>query len=511
MTSFEPEYPSNASSNEPNPLDKLRSWQRFHIKLMGLYGGAVLLALAIVSFIFFNIGVHNEKEALQKRLLALVTSLASSIDAERIDSIPVDSKILTPFHEELLARLKKVAANDPEVATIYILRPTNEPTKLRFLIDYVKNGRHGEPGEEYDATDVPVMLRGFAAPAVENQLYTDEFGTTLSGYAPVVLPNGRSVALVGADVKALLIEKMQKNVLLTTLGVFGGAFVVILLITYLVARNVREPLSQIIRAASAVSRGELDTHIGMQRSDEFGIMSRQFDVMTEGLREREFLRETFGRYMSEDVARTLLDRHNRPKLGGEERVVTVLFIDLRGYSTVSERLPPAQVVEMLNQYMGAMNTLIDAHRGCAIEFIGDAILAVFGAPIYISDHAEQAVLCAMQMRERLVQLNEEWKATDLARFWKGTDINQISARIGIHSGRVVAGNLGSPSRMKYAVIGDTVNVAARLENLNKEFDTDILISEEVYAHLPEELSTIAVDKGECKVKGRDQMVRVYAL
>ena len=197
---------------------------------MGLYGGAVLLALAIVSYIFFNIGVHNEKEALQKRLLALVTSLASSIDAERIDTIPVDSKILTPFHEELLARLKKVAANDPEVATIYILRPTNEPTKLRFLIDYVKNGRHGEPGEEYDATDVPVMLRGFAAPAVEDQLYTDEFGTTLSGYAPVVLPNGRSVALVGADVKALLIEKMQKNVLVTTLGVFGGAFVVILVL-----------------------------------------------------------------------------------------------------------------------------------------------------------------------------------------------------------------------------------------------------------------------------------------
>ena len=192
-------------------------------------------------------------------------------------------------------------------------------------------------------------------------------------------------------------------------------------------------------------------------------------------------------------------------------MVTVLFSDLRGYSTISEQLPPVQVVEMLNTYLGAMNLLIDAHHGCVIEFFGDGILAVFGAPYHMSDHSEQAVLCAMEMRERLILLNQEWKNSEVSRFLKGCGMDQLGVRIGIHTGRVVAGNLGSPTRMKYAVIGDTVNVAARLETLNKELGTDILVSGEVHAHLPDEIAKNMQAHGQHKVKGREQSVLVYSI
>jgi adenylate cyclase len=397
------------------------------------------------------------------------------------------------------------------VESIYILRPTDQPTKLRFLIDFSKHGDEGTPGELYDAQDLPIMLKGFNAPAVESQLYADEFGLTLSGYAPIVDANGKSVGLIGADVNAAQILKIKKNVLTTVLLVFGIAIIAIGLVSVLVGRSVRHTLAKIIEAASEIAKGKLDTRIGLDRRDEFGVMSQQIDKMAAELQEREFIRETFGRYVSENVAKALLDRRNKLRLGGEERVVSVLFMDLRGYSTISEQMPPTQVVEMLNQYFGVMNEIIAKYDGSVIEFLGDAILAAFGAPNYLPDHSERAVRCAMEMCQALHALNAQWKNSGLARYWKHTEFKQLTARIGIHSGGVIAGNLGSPTRMKYAVIGDTVNVASRLEGLNKVLSSDICISADVYAHLPEELSDQLSDQGEHNLKGREQKVRVYTM
>jgi adenylate cyclase len=142
---------------------------------------------------------------------------------------------------------------------------------------------------------------------------------------------------------------------------------------------------------------------------------------------------------------------------------------------------------------------------------GDAILAVFGAPHYLPDHSERAVRCALSMRERLVELNQEWRQSGLSQYWQNGAEVGLSERIGIHTGPVVAGNLGGTTRMKYAVIGDSVNVASRLESLNKELDTDILVSEQVYTHLPGDLLEQLQDKGVHRVKGRQQSVRVFGI
>jgi len=489
---------------------KLQIWQHFHIRLTGLYAGAVFIALVAIGILFYRLGADAELEGLKRRLLTTATAIAFSVDVEKLSSIPADSIETTPFHRKLFEYFKRVASADPDIESIYLLRSTAARTQFRFLVDYVKEGRMGTPGELYEARNLPVLLLGVAAPVVEDKPYTDEFGTTLSGYAPLRSGDGGSIGLVGVDVKVSRIAAITHQVMFTVLAVFGVAMFLLVLISMMGARNVREPISLITEAMSDVSRGKLDTRLNLKRSDEFGLMSFYFDRMAEGLQEREFIRETFGRYMSEDVARALLERRELVKLGGEERIVTVLFSDLEGYSTISEQLTPTQVVEMLNSYLGAMSELIDTHHGCVLEFLGDAILAVFGAPHHDADHCAQAVRCALAMRDRVKTLNEEWRRTGLARYLKESGVEQLNVRIGIHTGRVVAGNLGSPTMMKYTVIGDAVNLAERLEQLNKELGSTILVSGEVRADLPEDLRRKMVSRGEHTVKGREQPVSVYS-
>jgi len=503
-----------ANSNTPphkDPLKALRAWQRYHIRLTILYGGATLIVLALLGYDFYQSAVDLEINSLQKRLLTVVNSLSSSLDGTAIESIPVETNKRTKLHEKNYQLLKTAAAHNPDIESIYILRPTNEPTKLRFFIDFVKDGKSGTPGEEYDATDVPVMLQGFTHPAVENELYEDEFGVTLSGYSPIYNQKHQSIGIVGADVNANRINAIKRSAMYKVSIVFGVAIILLGIVAAIVARNVRRPLTQIIDAAAAISRGELKTRVQVQRNDELGVMGHHINLMAEQLQEREFIRETFGRYVSEEIAKTLLNQDMAQSLNGEERVVTILFCDMRGYSTLSEQMPPQQIVDMLNRYLGAMTDIVYQHNGCVIEFMGDAIFAVFGAPHYLANHAEKAVRCAIDMRTRLASLNRELESAGITRYWKSKEIFGLSARIGIHTGDVITGNLGSHTRMKYSVIGDTVNVASRLETLNKELGTDILLSRDVFTHLPDDLVQLLVSHGEFKVKGREQMITVYSV
>jgi len=502
---------NKTATHHKDPLKALRSWQRYHIRLTILYGGATLIVLALLGINFYQSAVALEIESLQRRLLTIVNSLSSSLDADAIEAVPLETSIKSDLHQKSYLLLKAAANHDPDIESIYILRPTNEPTKLRFFIDYVKDGKSGTPGELYDATEVPVMLKGFVHPAVENEPYEDEFGITLSGYSPIFNKRHKSIGIVGADVNAERISAMRRTAMLKVGFVFGIAILLLGVVAVIVARNVRKPLTQIIDAAAAISRGELKTRVNMQRNDELGVMGHHINLMAEQLQEREFIRETFGRYVSEEIAKTLLSKDMTQSLGGEERVVTVLFCDMRGYSTLSEQMPPQQIVDMLNRYLSAMTDIVYQHNGCVIEFMGDAIFAVFGAPQYLPDHAEKAVRCAIDMRTRLVGLNRELESAGITRYWKSKDISGLSARIGIHTGDVITGNLGSHNRMKYSVIGDTVNVAARLETLNKELNTDILLSRDVFSHLPEDLVQQLVCHGEFKIKGREQMITIYSV
>ena len=492
-------------------VDDLRLWQRFHIRLSFIYAATVFVAVLITGGLFYYWSLRVEIETLQAKLSATTVALAQGISAELVQNVNGPEDRHLPGYADLELALANVARAENDFLSVYVLKPTEDEHTLRFVADWARDGQPAQVGERYAMQGNTVMARGLTQPAVETEPIADIWGLSLSGYAPILDTNGNSVGLVGADIHISRIDAIRARLLATTAAVYGGAIILLVCIAWLVGRNVRKPLSRIIASTTAIADGDYQVRSDLRRQDEFGILGRHFDAMAAGLEEREFIRATFGRYVSEDVATAVLADHDAAALGGEEREVTVLFSDLRGYSTLSERLTPSQIVELLNAYLSAMGEVIDRHAGVVIEFLGDAILAVFNAPNRLPHHPELAVRCALEMSSALAKLNAEWIASGFSATWRGHDLSgpPLGARIGIHTGRVVAGNLGSKTRVKYAVIGDAVNVAARVESLNKSLRTEVLITAQTYAGLPEPLRERARDMGEHNVKGRSGTVRVY--
>jgi adenylate cyclase len=306
----------------------------------------------------------------------------------------------------------------------------------------------------------------------------------------------RADALRTADAAtaAVIIHNLDFLVIVIALG--GMALSVGLAL--LVAASVAQPLGAVQAAMAQVQRGELDARCAVVSNDEIGAVAEGFNAMVQGLREREAIRETFGRYVSPEVRDEILA--GRVSTAGAQREVTILFADLRNFTPWVEASPPAEVVADLNAYFTEMDAAIRAHRGLVLQFIGDEIEAVFGAPIEDAHHADAAVAAAREMGQRL----EAWNAARRAAGKTG-----LRHGIGIHTGTVIAGNIGSAQRMSYALVGDAVNLASRIQALNKDFGTDMLVSGATRARLSstdglESLSAV-------HVKGRSAEVAVFAL
>jgi adenylate cyclase len=226
-----------------------------------------------------------------------------------------------------------------------------------------------------------------------------------------------------------------------------------------------------------------------------------YRVLTEQ-RERAWLKRAFQQYVPHDVVQQIADDPNALVFGGERRHLTVLFTDLRDFTTYSEEHEPEEIVEILREYLTAMVDIIFKHGGTVDKFIGDSILGIFGAPIHYPDHAARACQAAFEMAEQLRVLQERWEAEQKTPLRMG---------IGVSTGEVVVGNLGSEQRFDYTVIGDAVNLGARLESANKDFPTQhhIIISESTYQEAKEILEVNPL--GEVVVKGKRAPVSIYEL
>lgn len=220
-------------------------------------------------------------------------------------------------------------------------------------------------------------------------------------------------------------------------------------------------------------------------------------------RERRKISALFSKYVSKDVARELIEDENAARLGNSRKLfITCLFSDIRGFTTLSERLEPQEVVGMLNDYFDRMVDVVFEQRGTLDKYVGDAIMATFGVPKSFGNDAERACRTAVRMREELAQLQRQWAAEGKS----GIDIG-----IGIHTGDAVVGNIGHHDRLEFTCIGDTINTASRLEGLNKELGTKVLISEATYAQV-KELGLFSVrELPPATVKGKSEAVRIYEL
>jgi class 3 adenylate cyclase len=235
-----------------------------------------------------------------------------------------------------------------------------------------------------------------------------------------------------------------------------AALVVVILLIGFVTRPVANSISAISEAARKVQEGDYSVKLEERGSDEIALLKRSFNNMTEGLKQREWVERTFGRYVDRKVAEELLNRPESLKLGGEKATVTIMMADLRNFTSVSEQLPPEEVIAMLNRYFARMIQVVERYKGIIVDFYGDAILVFFnGVETDLVRRTADALNCAMDMQREMEGFKQENKAEGLP---------PIGMGVGIHTGEVIVGNIGAESRAKYGIVGSNVNLTARIQS-----------------------------------------------
>lgn len=242
-----------------------------------------------------------------------------------------------------------------------------------------------------------------------------------------------------------------------------------ILFVFFYARRLTRPILKLVDASKQIEQGNFHIDLKPESGDEIGRLTSSFVEMGKGLSDRDKMKDAFGKFVNKDIAEMVL--RGEVKLGGDKRECVILFSDIRNFTSISEKIEPELVVEFLNQYFTAMVKCINENGGSVNKYIGDAIMAVWGELGHTNSDTERSILAALDMRKSLIQFNKG----------RGSDKKpKIFIGIGINTGEVIAGQIGSEDRLEYTVIGDTVNLASRVESLTKVFGADILITGNSY-------------------------------
>lgn len=285
---------------------------------------------------------------------------------------------------------------------------------------------------------------------------------------------------------------------ITSALIAGIIILVALLLVYFFAKTISEPIRELKIAADKIKSGDYHLRLTPRTGDEVGALTQAFNDMAVGLEEREKLKGALGKFVNPEIAEKAMK--GEIKLGGERKTATIFFSDIRSFTAISEKLEPEEVVEFLNDYMTIMVRIIGEHQGIVDKFIGDAIMAVWGVPESKGNDALNAVNATIEMRRALLEFNKG----------RGSAKKPlIKIGCGLNTGAVLAGQIGSEDRLDYTVIGDAVNLASRVESLNKPFGTDILISQDTYNIVKGEFDCEPMQK--IKVKGKSQPQQIYAV
>jgi len=270
------------------------------------------------------------------------------------------------------------------------------------------------------------------------------------------------------------------------------AAIVGLIFANLVSGGIIRSVRQLLEGTRAVEAGQLDQSIEVTTGDEIGQLAAAFNRMVVQLRDNQRVRETFGKYIDPRVVEGLIDRPTLTAAEGQRRVMTVLFCDLKGFTSLSEGMTPQGLVKVMNRYLSIMSEPIRTNRGIIDKYIGDGIMAYWGPPfVDEADHARFACLAAMEMIERIATLRQEIPELLGVR---GTPMEKCDLRIGVATGEALVGSIGSDVMMSYTVMGDVVNLASRLEGVNKTYGTRNLVSERTIAAAGAALEVREIDR-----------------
>ncbi|MEX2224151.1 MAG: adenylate/guanylate cyclase domain-containing protein [Candidatus Rokuibacteriota bacterium] len=441
------------------------------IKLSLLITALVVLAVALVGFFLLRQQQQSLTAEMTKRGLTMAENFAAGAKTPLLtnDELTLGVLVTDAMKDKDVAYVivsdhdgKVLAHSDARAVKSAVVRPKElEPLENRLLVQTYKTPQ----GRIIDFA-VPLVYSGVPV------------GALYLGFSEEAI----TAALVSARNQALLIT------LLMVLAGLGGAVGLAALLS--------RPIFRLVQATRAIASGNFNIALPVASRDELGVLTDSFNRMARSLREKEMIKRAFTRYVAREVVEEILKDPENLVLSGERRQVTVLFCDVRGFTPLSERLSPEEVVLLLNDFYTLMIETTFKFDGTLDKFLGDAVMAVFGAPMAHPDHSARAIRTALAMQEGITGLNAR-------RQRDGKE--PIAVGIGVSAGEAVAGTVGTEDRMEYTVIGDSVNLAARLESNAKP--GQILISHRTYERVRDLVD--ARPLGRIRVKGKEEEVEVY--
>lgn len=425
----------------------------------GISGGAVCIDIALGDLALY-IGSIKIGEAGRAFIVDKTMRLIAAPQPDRGGVLAVDTALPEPTH------LKDAGIPEYKAAHAAMEKKLRRMQKKKkwqknprpFYFDF----KHGD--KRYVGTFVPFpQYTGF------------------DWQAGVIVPEDEFFYFIRRNTRLVL----ASSLVLVLVAVFLG---------YLFSRRLARPLNELSEEMGKIEHFDLSPGREIISSiTDVEKMVNAFNRMRQGLR-------SFGKFVPTDLVRQIIAAEGEAHLGGEKRQLTVHFSDIEGFTTISESIPPEQLVELLAEYLGEMSRIIAEEKGTVDKYIGDAIMAFWGAPQRVQDHAHCAARAALRCQKRLDELEEKWRAAGRPVF---------RARVGLNTGEIIVGNMGSAERLNYTAIGDAVNLASRLEGINKYYGTRIIVGQETQKLIANDFTLRLLDF--VAVKGKSEVIRIYEL
>lgn len=455
---------------------------------------------------FFNEPYLSEIKSSQQEISSLISSRPNLIQKSILTGGRIEN-LSAEFKEPIFAiAIPSSGGSDPKVLLL-ILRLEkflNAFQKQDISEVFLVNGEgdliaHSDPKLLQSNTNfmnLPIVeMMVNSSENTKQTEYKDKDGKSWFGsFQKLGFGGGAVVSIVPEDKAFEAVYRIQK----TNLLIMGIALCLALIIVFFFAKTITKPILNLLQATTEIARGNFKIGIRSSTRDEVGLLTDYFVDMGKGLEEREKVKDALGRFVNKEIAEMVLKQELT--LGGERKMCAIFFSDIRSFTAISEKLEPEEVVEFLNEYMTEMVHCVNETHGIVDKFIGDAIMATWGAAKTSDQDAENAVNGALMMRAALLRFNQG----------RGGDKKPIiKIGCGLNYGPVIAGQIGSEQRLEYTVIGDAVNLASRVEALNKPFGTDVLITQDMLNHVSHLFNVEKMQS--IKVKGKEEPQTIYAV
>lgn len=421
-------------------------------------------------------------DQLQDKLATTATVAATLLDTNDFKAVLRDRDNKSDAFDRLVEFLRVFSEQDENIEYVYTVvdRPdTKYSGVVEFLVDASvpedsnDNGvidddeRVADVGELYNASmNAPRMLDGFNGPAFDDEPLQDAWGWFMSGYSPIVDEDGTVLGVVGIDMAVDQLREMRNEFLSQCIFVVLAVLSTGLIISLIIARSISRPIRRLDGAFKKVAEGDMKVTLELNSGAEFRRLGDSFNQMVAGLHQRNRILGTLESIMSKEVAEVVMQDESLLNEAKRKRV-TILFCDIRGMTTLAEQESPERISRILEVFYDVMIDSVFENKGIVDKLLGDGLMALFGTPIDNLQQEECALNCALMMQDKMRDVRKE------------LNMNELRIGVGVHSGVVIAGSVGSHRLKDYTVIGDTVNVASRLEAESRHHESGVVVSERV--------------------------------